>query len=130
MLYVGHFSFLGPDPSDGTDYPETGWFTLFAEADSVDEAGDKFRDLIDDHADDESFEHVTDVFVESIVEVRKLPERGVLAQMQIIEPGGGSLTPPSLPGVSEEFCVAYTIGPEPETEDENVDTEPFVSFRP
>lgn len=58
-----------------------------AEASSVDEAGDKFRDLIDDHADDESFEHVTDGFVESIVEVRKRPERGALAQMQIIEPG-------------------------------------------
>ena len=58
MLYVGHFSFESPEKEKESDAftveSKGGTFSCLVEAESLDGAADKFRDLIISHAD--SFE--------------------------------------------------------------------------
>jgi len=59
---------------------ERGWFTLLAEAEAVDDAVEKFRDLIESLKPwFTSLEHVDDVFLDDITEVERLPREGALA---------------------------------------------------
>ena len=84
MLYVGHFSFesLEEESDAFTVESKGGTFTCLVEADSLDDAADKFRDLIISHADSfEIFGSAGAVFIDAIIEVKKLPEEGVLTQL-------------------------------------------------
>lgn len=81
MFYVGHFSFDGERPEDSLIPGETaGWFTLLVEAESADEALDKFGDLIESlDGRFEGFDHLSNVYLDDVTEVRELPPEGVLA---------------------------------------------------
>lgn len=130
MLYVGHFSYVGPEPKFKAESRETGWFTLLAEAESVDDVGEQFRDLIESLKWwFTAFDSVAEVFLEDITEVRKLPSTGVLAHIHMHPEDQHSHIATALPGVPEEFCRSYGWGAEEEEEDgEGVTVEPFVSF--
>ena len=122
MLYVGHFSFESPEKEKESDAftveSKGGTFTCLVEADSLDDAADKFRDLIISHADSfEIFGSAGAVFIDAIIEVKKLPEEGVLTQLyEPLADGIGSFAT-TLPGVPAEFCVAYIRPPEEEEEE-------------
>lgn len=123
MFYVGHFWWVGETSEIKTIATPTGWFTLIAEADSVEAAGEKFRELVEDLGSWYSgFDAVREVFVNGVVEVRRLPERGVLAHFETND-AYGSLEAPALPGVSGEFCVPYAPA-----EEEGEPQGAFVSF--
>ena len=81
MFYVGHFTFDGERPDLSLIPGETaGWFTLLADADSPNEALDKFADLIRSlDGTFEGFDDATNIYVDSVTEVRDLPPEGVLA---------------------------------------------------
>jgi hypothetical protein len=131
MLYLGHFSFDPPESGSAIGSTDLGggWFTCLCEADSADEAVKKFQDLIISLDDSfESFEHVGNVYFETAVEVRKLPEEGVLARFeQSTDDGMGSIST-ALPGVPPEACVAFDWGREltKEEEEKGHTPEPFV----
>lgn len=109
MFYVGHFWWVGPEPEYGADPQKNGWFTCLAEADSVEEAGEKLRDLVEDLGSwYVGFEDVREVFLSAVVEVRKLPEAGVLAHFETNDRYGG-MEAPVLPGVPLEFCAAFEL---------------------
>ena len=128
MLYVGHFSFesLEEESDAFTVESKGGTFTCLVEADSLDDAADKFRDLIISHADSfEIFRLVGAIFIDSIIEVKKLPEEGVLTQLYepLADRSGSFAT--VLPGVPAELCVAY-IRPLEEEEEEGQPA--FITF--
>jgi len=80
MLYVGHFSFA--DPDSGTDeVPWHGLFTLVAEGKSVGVAVRKFerqiRDLDKRHG---LFDGVSEIYLDTCVELRTVPRAGYLAR--------------------------------------------------
>ncbi len=142
MFYVGLFSWVGVKPRIRSEGRTKGQFTLLAEADSVEEAGEKFYDLITGMRLWSSlFEDMARVHVEDLTEVRKLPDEGVLAFWEQTEDLGegvyGSISA-SLPGVSEKYCCSYTPrwtdgAEEYEEPDEDEgwveeDVEPFVTF--
>jgi hypothetical protein len=83
MLYVGHFSFEGERPEDAVIPGETaGWFTLLVDAESPDEALDKFADLIESlDGRFEGFDDVINIYLDDVTEVRELPPEGVLAHL-------------------------------------------------
>ena len=82
MLYLGHFSFDGERSEDSLIPGETaGWFTLLVEAESADEALEKFSDLIESlDGRFEGFNHVNNIYLDDATEVGELPPEGVLAR--------------------------------------------------
>lgn len=132
MLYIGHFSFEGPEPEFKAESRERGWFILLAEADSVDNALDKSRDLVGSLKSwFTSFEDVEDVYLDDVTEVDRVPAEGVLARIVHTHDDPPSWVATSLPGVPNEFCRSYGWGPEEPDEDGDggVHVEPFVSFK-
>jgi hypothetical protein len=79
VLYLGHFTFDGERPAGSPAAgPTHGWSTALAEADSPDEARDKFGNLIES-LDDEGFDgfhSVQNIYLEDVTEVERLPEGG------------------------------------------------------
>jgi hypothetical protein len=130
MFYVGYFSWVGPKPEILTDHWPNGSFSCFVEADSVNEAGEKLQYLV---ADVKSWalllQDVVHVHFDSIVEVKKLPELGILARIEDIDDERGRVFF-TLPGVLPEFCRSYDyLSKDTDEEDEHGTTElPFISF--
>lgn len=131
MLYVGHFSFDSREPAAAIKETEGGSFTCLVEAESVESAVQKFSDLVISLGDSfEAFESVSGVFLDDIVEVKELPDQGVLTRFEERTADGLGTISTTLPGVPPEFCVSYGWGREDEAdEDEGGHTvEPFVTF--
>jgi hypothetical protein len=133
VFYVGHFSFDGERPEQSLIPGETaGWFTLLVDADSPDEALDKFADLIGSlDGTFEGFDSATDIYVDSVTEVRDLPAEGVLAhwtEYPALDVRGSFSTtlPPKAPdGVAAFDWRGGEAGPEP-VDGEAV--EPFYTW--
>src|SRR5919112_6250877 len=131
VFYVGHVSFEGPEPEFKTQGRGRGWFTLLAETESVDEAVDRFRELVESLKSwFTSFEDVESVFLDDITEVERLPREGVLARFVHAYDDPPSWISTSLLGVPEEYCRSYGWGEDTSDEDdeERVEVEPFLSF--
>jgi hypothetical protein len=134
MLYVGHFSFEGERPEDSVIPGEiAGWFTLLVEAESADEALDKFADLIESlDGRFEGFDDVKNVYLEDATEVRELPPEGVLAhwtEYPALDVQGGISTalPPEAPdGVAAFEWRSAAVGEEPE---DGETVEPFYTWK-
>lgn len=132
MFYVGHFSFDGPEPEFKAESRERGYFTCLVEADTVEGAVDKLRDLVGSLKSwFTGFEDVEDVYLDDVTEVERVPSEGALARfVHTYDDPPGATVFVSLPGVPREFCRSYGWGEEPdEDSDEGVEVEPFVSFR-
>ena len=133
MLYVAHFSFdttvVSADSAE--DRPYHGHFALIAEADDVEEVLNKFKALIVRlHRDEGILDGVQQVFIDSCVEIRTIPNAGFLVHYAMIDGEclGGILT--SIRGASAEDATAYDI--ESPDEDDGVTTynvEPFVELK-
>jgi hypothetical protein len=130
VLYLGHFSFDGERPGDSLIPGETtGWFTLLVEAESADEALEKFSDLIESlDGRFEGFDHVTNIYLDDATEVRQLPPEGVLArwtEYPALDVRGSIST--SLPEYASDRVAAFTWRSEGQSE-ELVDGEPVEPF--
>ena len=131
MMYVGHLSFDGHRMNETVRERTRGWFTCIVEADSVEGAVEKIRELvIASKGLYVALEEVDDVYLDDVTEVEKVPERGVLAHFEQTYDDPPSSVHTSLPGVPDEFCRSYgwhTGGGDGDDAD-GEDVEPFVSF--
>jgi hypothetical protein len=132
MLYVASFSFdtTAVSADCAEDRPYHGYFALVAEADDVEDALDKFKVLIIKlHRNEDILDDVQQVFLDSCVEIRSIPNAGFLVHYAMIDGEclGGIFT--SIRGASAEDATAYDI--ESPDEDDGVTTynvEPFVEL--
>jgi hypothetical protein len=114
MLYLGHFTFDAPHRGDDDDEPQHGYFSVVAEAGDVDAAFDTFRRLIPRVGrNQEIFETGTQVWLDSCVEVWRLPAEGLLAHMVVALGGHGSMSA-SLVGAPAGAGEAYGWGADPD----------------
>ena len=130
MLYAGQFSFdvLSHVPSM-SDF-DRGFFTALVEAETLEEATEKFRELIRSVDDSEAFEGVGDIYLDVGIEVRQLPEEGVVTYIEFHEAGGGSSLSTALPEAPAGSVAAFDWGPAERSDDEeDYERVPFMSIR-
>jgi hypothetical protein len=122
MLYVGHFSLDGFE-----DKPRHGYLTSLVDAGSVDEALDRFRKLLEGfQGERDVFNDVASIYLDVVIQVKKVPPKGILAHM-VTRPGELSPAITSmLPDLDENYCEAYSVAPEGE-EGQEVAINPFVT---
>ena len=132
MLYLGHFSFDGEKPEgDLLARPTTGWFTLLVEANSADEALDRFGDLIESVEDrSDVFDSVTNVYLDDVTEVRELPAEGVLAHWhEYPETDALASISTSLPPAAPDGVASFVWRTNEAGEEEDGETvEPFYTW--
>jgi hypothetical protein len=128
VLYIGHFDFVEEDDR------RHGYCTCVAEAENVDAAMEKFKSLIWSlKKNDDLFDGVQDVFLDSCIEASSIPEAGFLAHYTVyVGEIRGSIST-SIRGVEPDQCSAYDWADDEEDGDEDNDEQihgriPFVSF--
>ncbi|MEA4882975.1 MAG: hypothetical protein VB144_04790 [Clostridia bacterium] len=130
MIYVGHFSFSN-DGAQGSGENEAhhGYFTAVNEAESVEEAIERFAVLIRRlHQEDDMFTGVDEVFLDACVECREIPESGFLAHfVQWTGTEVGSIST-AIRGATDEQAVAYHIVSDEESDEDGGTVEAFVVF--
>ena len=131
MIYLGHFSFLKDDVENISDVAlNHGNFTTIAEAENIDEALEKFKDLLGKLKDEgDVFEGVNDVFLDACVACITIPNSGFLSFFQEWSSSGKSSISTATRGVTDEQAIAYSYGTEnTEDESEGHNVEPFLTF--
>ena len=124
MLYLAHFSFDGEYRGD----PTHGWFTCMVEADGIEASVDEFHHLINKlQRDEDIFQFVTKVYLEDIIQIRKVPEEGFLGHYSS-SPGEA---PPSIAttcwGNTDGYCESFS--PISSDAEEAQEIEPFIVFQ-
>lgn len=127
MFYIGHFSFYGPEGAEGAT---SGFFNCVAEADSPEEAVDKFGELLDTlKENDDVFDGVDDVFLDQCTEIKSVPELGFLDYWIAVEPEPTNTITTSLRGVDPSRVTAFVMGSDEEGEEgEEESSEPFMCW--
>jgi hypothetical protein len=144
MVYLGHFSFTtAPTDDEGSSH---GVFTCVAEAADVDEALQKFREVIVRlKEEDDTLEGVAEVYIDSCVEVRTMPEAGMMSYWIRWPHEETTSISTGLRWADEDEAVGYSVTPETEDEadetahdhghsheddedDDGWEVEPFVEF--
>lgn len=130
MLYVAHFELSKPDENDDGPDLSIGYFSCVAEAENIDAAMDKFEAIITKQREDERlFEGSGSIYLDTCVEVVKMPETGILSHYVEYAPDGMGATATTLPGVDEDCCNAFGMNEPGENEgDEPVEAPPFMNF--
>lgn len=123
MLYIVHFSYEGPETK-----PEHGSLACLAEADNVEACLEKCRKLIVDlNRRGDLGANLRHIYLDVAVQIRTVPETGVLTHMTTRP---GYLAPSkslSLPACQKEACEAFSLASD--SEDQNgVDVEPFMTL--
>ena len=142
MLYAGHFSFTTAETEE--DGPSHGVFTCLAEAEDVDAALEKLRALIVRlKEEDDTLDGVTEVYLDSCVEVRSLPEPGLMTYWIMWPHEETSSISTGLRWAEDDEAVGYGMLAESEEahecgeecdhdhegdEDDGYEVEPFVEF--
>ena len=124
MLYLAHFSFDGEYKGE----PTHGWFTCMVEADDIEASIDEFHHLINKlQKDEDIFQFVTKVYLEDIIQIRQVPEKGFLGHYSS-SPGEA---PPSIAttcwGDTDRYCESFS--PISSDNEESQEIEPFIVFR-
>ena len=142
MLYAGHFSFTtAPTEEDG---PSHGVFTCLAEAEDVDAALEKLRALVVRlKEEDDTLDGVSEVFLDSCVEVRSLPQAGLMTYWILWPHEETDSVSTGLRWAETDEAVGYSLLPEgeeghecgeecdhehDEDADDGYEVEPFVEF--
>ena len=125
MLYLGQFSFNGFE-----DDPRHGYLSSLVDADSIDEALDRFRTLLEGfQREHEGLKDVADIYLDVVIQIKKVPPEGILAHLAT-RPGGLSPAISSVPAeLDENYCEAYSVAPAEGEEGREVAINPFVSRR-
>ncbi len=128
MLYIGHFSFafeskVRRKPAQ----PWHGHFTAVVEARDVAAALKKLDAVVRKHAEgSELFSDVSEIFLESCVEVTSVPKAGFLAHVALEEGESLGSISTTLPAVNRKYATSYHIEPKNTDEDGGFDAEPFI----
>ena len=117
MLYVGHFSSDVLEDESSHESPPIEYdhssFTCVVEAGSAEEALDKFRGLILSVDESEPFERLGDIYLDVGIEIRELPQGGLITRVEHRLADGSGAVSMSLPGGAPEGCAAFDWGREP-----------------
>jgi hypothetical protein len=124
MLYLAHFSFDGEYKGE----PTHGWFTCMVEADDIEASVDAFHHLISKlQKDEDIFQFVSKVYLEDIIQIRQVPEKGFLGHYSS-SPGEAR---PSIAttcwGDTDSYCESFS--PISSDNEEAQEIEPFIVFR-
>jgi hypothetical protein len=145
MLYLGHFSFTtAPTDEDG---PSHGVFTCCADAEGVDAALEKLRALVLRlKEEDDTLDDVSEVYLDSCVEVRTMPEAGMMSYWIKWPHEETSSISTGLRWAGDDEAVGYSVLPDDDDhdhgedhadhvhgddeadDDEGYEVEPFVEF--
>jgi len=131
MLYVGHFSFsFQSKPSRKASQPWHGYFTAVVESANVAGALKKLEVLAQKSAAaSELFSDVSEIFLESCVELKSVPRTGFLAHVALEEGESLGSISTTLPGVDRKYAASYHFEPDSADEDGGFDAEPFVVLK-
>ena len=134
MLYIGHFSF------DETNYEARfGHFTCVVEAKSPDEAGKAFKKLILSLRKKKALFSTApaDIYLDSIIEVKGVPQTGVVTWYSSISGEKEGSLSTALPHEDAGECTRYHYYPDERPDIiekiealEEHEVMPFVSFEP
>lgn len=125
MLYLGHFSYTYSEK--GKKGLLDGLFTAVVEADSPDAAATAFEKLLKKvKKEDDLFARTEEVYLESLVEVEKLPKAGFISHCVYGFPEDLTTYCTWKRGTKSPSCRVYTLTPEDEGEEWLL--EPFVTF--
>lgn len=131
MLFIGHFSFafeskVRRKPAQ----PWHGYFTAVVEARDVTAALAKLETLVLASTEgSELFSDVSEIFLESCVEVTSVPKAGFLAHVALEEGESIGSISTTLPAVNRKYATSYHIEPETVDEDGGFDAEPFIVLK-
>jgi len=127
MKYLGHFSFVGYS-EDETSH---GLLSAVVSADDIDSATVRFHNLLEQKKNEaDLFDSFTFIFLEDIIEIRELPEEGLIAHCIRFEGEPLSFKSRSIPGVSAGGCKCFRLDPEFPAGDEETAKEivPFMTI--
>ena len=128
MLYLAHMSCEEPLVND-PEQSNYSTFTCIVEADNVEQAQKKLRNLIFKlRKDHDMFGRVSEIYLDDLIEIKKVPLDGFLARYEsrTLREEFDTLST-SLPGVDEEHCAQYTLLPSQAQEaDEPAMLTPFI----
>ena len=130
MFYLAHLLCEEPLANNPEESAQSN-FTCVVEAENVEQAQAKLRNLIFNlRKKYEMFGSATAVHLHDLIEIKKVPQEGFLARYDTRLPSEefDSIST-TLPGVSEEYCRAYTlITPEAQEWEEPTRLQPFITF--
>lgn len=131
MLYLGHFSFAFASNTRGQKaQPWHGYFTAVAEAPDVQAALKKLEALAVETAENlEVLKDVTEIFLESCVELKTMPRTGFVAHVALEEGESETGISTTLPIVNRKYATSYHLEPDSAEEHAEFDAEPFVVVR-
>jgi hypothetical protein len=131
MIYIGHFSF---DEMGEADQQRHGYFTCLAEETSAELAADAFKKLIHDlRRRSDEFGHVAAVYIEDIIEIRRIPPKPLCTRIQSSRGEFPESVSRSLPLVDGDEAAAYGMATNLRKIDaaganEYPEMTPFVTF--
>ncbi|HPQ39314.1 MAG TPA: hypothetical protein PLV45_02975 [bacterium] len=124
MYYLAHFLFESGSGDDNA----FGYFTCIAEADTSDDAMDKFeRQILAMSEQSDLFDNVQVIYLEDIIEFESLKENAVLTRLEIFpgeRPPSANITLPDQDGA--ETCAFYR--PVDDAGDDEDALIPFIEF--
>jgi hypothetical protein len=105
MLYLAHFSF-----ENAKGKKQNGYFTCMVDAENFQGALEKIRPLLADlDRRRHIFEKPVSIYLDDLIEIRKIPPEGLLAHMITRDGPLKSGESHSLPGVDASFCRSYSV---------------------
>jgi hypothetical protein len=131
MLYLGHFSFsFESTPRRKKPQAWHGYFSAIAEAPDATSALQKLESLIRKIAEtSDLLSDVSDVYLESCIELRATPRAGFVAHLALQEGESAGSISTSLPGVSRAYARSYHYEPDAVDADGAFEAEPFIELR-
>ena len=128
MLYIAHFSFSFESKARRqAPQPWHGYFTAVAEAPDVSAALRKLEALVRaSAAESELFSDMSEIFLESCVELKSTPRAGFLAHVALEEGASIGSISTTLPSVARKYATSYHLEPDSAEDDGGFDAEPFV----
>jgi hypothetical protein len=105
MIYFAHFSFESAESKK-----KHGYFTCIVDAENFQAALEDIRSLLSDLEHRQHvFEAPVSIYLDDLIEVRKIPSEGVLAHMITREGPLKNAESRSLPGVDASFCQSFSV---------------------
>jgi hypothetical protein len=136
MLYLAHCSF-----SEKGESPTYGFFTYLVKAADYETAVEQLRRKIENARDrTDMFDRAVEIYLDDMLEVRKLPKRGVIARYQAHLGTEADSLSASLPADDPRGCRVIRPGDVEDDEEEDdlaedepsadITVEPFMRFGP
>lgn len=137
-LYIAHLSFATDGESELG--PWHGYCTVVVEAGDIDEALDKVTERVTTmKREGDVFEEIGELFLDSCVEIRSVPEEGLLAHFQEWNGEAEGSIAATIPDYTGDDVDGYHMGPEEQEGEkaagaqapgEQSDTEPPFELEP